>query len=78
MNKKREKQNMKLKDITPKAYRCAQLICPAVYTTEKSHKLVIIGEKTDNLEQLGIAEKIGKNEQAVIVDREMLRQIFEK
>lgn len=69
---------MKLIEITPKAFLCTAAACPAVYTTEKGDKLAIVGRKVDNPEEIGINEKIGKDEQVVIVDREMLRQIFER
>jgi len=69
---------MKLKEITPKAYQCAWTACPAIYEIVGKDKLVIIGRKVDNPEKLGIAKRVGKEEQMVIVDREMLRQVFEK
>lgn len=68
----------KLREITPKAYQCAVNICPAVYITEKGDKLAIVGTKVDNLEELGISEKVGENEQVVMIDKEILKQIFEK
>ena len=68
---------MKLKEITPKEYQCGSVVwCPAVYEIVGEDKLVIIGKKVENPDKLGISKKIGRNEQAVIVDKEMLRQIF--
>ena len=67
---------MKLKEITPEAYQCLWTYCPAVYEIVGEDKLVIIGKKVENPDKLGISKKIGKDEQAVIVDKEMLRQIF--
>jgi len=68
---------MKLREITPKASLCAAGTCPAVYEAVGKSKLIIVGSKV-NPEDLGIAKKVGKNEQAVMIDREMLKQIFEK
>lgn len=69
---------MKLKEITPKDYYCTAMACPAVYEGAEKGKLAIVGRKVDNPDKLGIAHKVGENEQIVIVDREMLRRIFEK
>ena len=77
MNKKGKRQIMKLKEITPKAYLCAWSACPAMYEVVGKDKLVIVGSKV-NPKKLGIAKKVGKNEQVVMIDKEMLKQIFEK
>lgn len=69
---------MKLKEITPKEYYCTAMACPAVYEGVEKGKLAIVGRKVDNPEKLGIADRVGENEQVVIVDKEMLRKIFEK
>lgn len=69
---------MKLKEITPARYSCGILACPAVYITENEDKLVIVGQKVDNPEELGIAKRVGETEQIVMVDKEMLRQIFKE
>ncbi|PJC77400.1 hypothetical protein CO010_00520 [Candidatus Shapirobacteria bacterium CG_4_8_14_3_um_filter_39_11] len=69
---------MKLKEITPKAFQCSGVACPAVYEIVGMNKLVIVGSKINNLEKLGIAKRVGENEEAVIVDKEMLHQIFGK
>ncbi len=85
---------MKLKEITPKEYQCTAMACPAVFEItpeafrcaaaacpgvfEEGKKLVIIGRKVNNLKKVGLAKRVGKDEEAVIVDKEMLRQIFEK
>jgi len=71
-------KNMKLKEITPKAFLCTWAACQAVYEIVGKDKLVIVGRKVDNLEKLGIAKRVVENEEAVIVDKEMLRQIFGK
>ena len=63
-------------EITPKEYQCASMACPGVFEEEK--KLVIIGHKVNNLKKLGLAKRVGKDEQAVIVDKGMLQQIFKK
>ncbi len=68
---------MKLKNITPGPYDCVCTACPAIYENPKGDKLIIVGSKV-NSKELGIDNRIGENEQAVTVDREMLRQVFEK
>ncbi|MFZ5559464.1 MAG: hypothetical protein ACOZAL_01575 [Patescibacteria group bacterium] len=65
-------------EITPKDYQCAAMACPTIYEIMGKDKLVIVGHKVDNPEKLGIADRIGKDEQAIIIDKEMLRKIFEK
>ena len=75
-----KKSNIKLKEITPSRHMCAVVIsCPAIFQIEtaQGEKLAIVGEKGDPKE-LGIADKVSNDEQVVIVDREMLRQIFEE
>ncbi len=70
---------MKLREITPMEYNmCAAMACPAVYETESNDQLVIVGRKVDNLQELGIANKVGNHEHAVIVDKRMLRQLFDQ
>ena len=68
---------MKLKEITPKAYQCSFAACPSVYDVVGKDKLIIVGSEV-NPKELGIAKKVCKNEQVVMVDKEMLKQIFEK
>jgi hypothetical protein len=63
-------------EITPKEYQCAAAVCPSVF--EKENKLIIIGNKVNNLKELELDKRVGKDEDAIMVDREMLRQIFEK
>jgi len=79
-NLKTMKPNKKIElvNITPHRYMCtAWLVCPAVYSIEKEGKLAIVGKKGEARE-LGIAHKVGEDEVVAIVDREMIRQIFEK
>lgn len=73
-----KQKNMKLKEITPAKFMCAGTACPAVYAIEQGDKLVIVGQKVDNIEELGIGKKVGKHEQVVIVDKNMLKKLFEK
>lgn len=68
---------MKLKEITPKTYQCAAWACPAIYELVGKDKLVIVGSKV-NPEELGITHRVGRDEQVVSIDKEMLKQIFEK
>jgi len=69
---------MRLKEITPTEFMCTAMACPAVYVTENEDELAIIGRKVDNLEELGIAKRVGEDEQVVMVDKGMLRQLFEQ
>lgn len=68
----------KVVEITPKSYRCSYvLVCPAVYSIEAEGKLAIVGKKADPKE-LGIADRVGKDEEVIIVDRGMIEGLFEK
>ena len=76
----KKKNKIKLKELTPSSHMCVGLIsCPAIYQMEtgQGDKLAIVGKKADPKE-LGIADKVSNDEQVVIIDREMLRKIFEK
>lgn len=68
----------KLKNITPASFYCAAVACPAVFTSEDGNELFILGKKVENLKELGIQGKVSNDEQVISVDREMLRQVFEK
>jgi len=57
---------------------CGVGSCPAVFEIVGEDKLVIVGSKVRNFQKLGLSERVGSNEGAVIVDKAMLRQIFEK
>ncbi len=61
----------KIKEITPKSYICTLVGCPAVYSIEGEGKVAIVGKKADPKE-LGIADRVGKDEQVIIVDRGMI------
>ncbi len=69
---------MRLKEITPAEFSCTAMVCPAVFEIENEDKLAIVGRKVDNLEELGIAKRVGEDEQVVMVDKEMMRQLFER
>lgn len=65
-------------EITPKSFSCGPLGgCPAVYVIEGEDKLAIVGKKI-KASKLGIAGRVGKDEEVITVDRDMIRQIFEK
>ena len=70
---------MKTKNITPEEYGCAAMACPSVYLSQGTKdEIIIIGEKAD-LNKYGIdEEKIGDDEQAVVVDRKMLERALKK
>ena len=71
----KERKHIRLKELTPYKYRCGVSMCPALFSIgEKAEKLAIIGKKADPKE-LGIADRVGKDEQVIIVDRDMLRFI---
>ncbi len=67
----------KIKEITPKSYGCTLVTCPAVYSIEGEGKLAIVGKKA-NPKDLGIADRVGKDEQVIIVDRGMIEGLFGK
>jgi len=62
-------------DITPKEFRCLSVACPAIYSIIGENNFAIVGKKADG-KNLGLAERVGKDEEVIIVDREMLRKIF--
>jgi hypothetical protein len=68
---------MKVKEITPKRYRCTAAACPSIFEVEGSDELIIIGPKAD-LKELGLEKRVGKNEEAVIVPKGMIKEIFKK
>ena len=69
---------MKIKEITPQNFMCCWGGgCPAVFEIVGEDKFVIVGSKA-NYKKLGLLKRVGKNEEAITVDKEMLRQIFEK
>jgi len=68
---------MKVKEITPLNFMCVGGGCPTVFEIVDENKLVIVGSKV-NIKKIGLAKRVGKDEEAVIVDKEMFRQIFEK
>ena len=68
----------KVIEITPKSYSCSYVIvCPAVYSIEGEGKLAIVGKKADP-KDLGIADRVGKDEQVVIVERGMIEGLAGK
>ncbi len=75
--KRKEMKNNKMNEITPKSYRCYLVACPAVYSIEGEGKLAIVGKKADP-KDLGIADRVGKDEQVIIVDREMIEGLAGK
>jgi len=68
---------MKLKEITPRYWQCCGGGCPAVFEIVGENKLIIVGLKA-NRKALNLSEKIGKDEEAIVVDKEMLQKIFNK
>jgi hypothetical protein len=68
---------MKLKEITPQKFICTGAACYGIFEVLGQNKLVIIGSKA-NLRKFRLGKRVGKDEEAVIVPKEMLRQIFKK
>ncbi len=56
---------------------CGGAGCPAVFEIVGENKLVIVGSKADR-KALNLSGKIGRNEEAIVVDKEMLENIFNK
>lgn len=61
-------------EITPEAFQCVGGGCPGVF--EEGKNLLIIGRKVEDLKKLGLVKRVGKDEEAIIVNREMLRQVL--
>ena len=68
---------MKLKEITPKKYRCTAAACPSIFEIEEKDELIIIGLKAD-LKKLGLKRRVGKKEEAVMVPKRMVKELFRK
>lgn len=63
---------MKLKDITPKALLCGVAACPSIYEREDG-SFVIIGKRLkDATIERELHQKIGPDEIAIEVPRELL------
>jgi len=68
---------MKAKRIRVLYSMCACGGCPAVFEVVGENKLVIIGLKADR-KVFNLGGKVGKNEEAIVVDKEMLKKILSK
>jgi len=68
---------MKVKEITPKEYRCTAAACPSIFEIEGKDELIIIGLKAD-LKKLGLKRRVGKREEAVIVPKKMVKEVVRK
>lgn len=68
---------MKVKRIKLLNSMCACGGCPAVFEIVGENKLVIVGLKADR-KAFNLSGKIGDNEEAIVVDKEMLEKIFNK
>ena len=67
----------KLKDITPEKFKeiCSLVACPSVYSIEgNKNQLVIVGTELNPEELEGV--KINKDEAAIMIDKEMIKQLF--
>jgi hypothetical protein len=65
---------MELKEITPRHLRCGIAQCPAVYEYG-ARDLIIIGKIVDGDVLAQIAGKIGSDEYAVRISREMFADL---
>ena len=65
---------IKLEDITPSKYKCTFGHCPSVFKDEDGN-IVIIGKKISQELSKQIAKKIGSDELAIIIDKELLSNI---
>lgn len=64
---------MSVHNITPEDFQCVAASCPAIYSSDEDDKIIIVG-KTADLEQAGLTEEVGDDEEAVVVSAEMLKQ----
>lgn len=68
---------MALKEITPHHLRCGLGQCPAVYE-HGSQDLIIIGKIPDRDTLAQIAGKVGRDEYAIRISREMLSSLKDR
>lgn len=66
---------MEIKEITPKHLKCGVGLCPAVY--ESNDNYIIIGRclSENQARALGISNRIGKNEKAIIINKSFFGDI---
>jgi hypothetical protein len=62
------------KELTPTHLRCVVGTCPAVYETSDG-QLVIIGKSLDGDTLRDLSKKIGADEHAVVISRELLANV---
>ena len=66
-----------LLDLTPEKFRCSWGGCPAVFDTING-ELLIIGKKPSASLAKEIEGKVGEDEWAIVIDRQLLSNITEK
>ncbi len=71
-----KKENLKLKEVTPKAYQCVIGACPSVFKTDRN-TYVIVGKLIDNIKDIDLlAQKVGEGETAIELPKEIIDSII--
>lgn len=68
------KKKTQLLDLTPNEYKCSYAGCPAVYDTGDGN-LLLIGKKLPYDLENEIKHKVGEDEWAIIIRRDMLANV---
>ena len=63
------KNNKKFREITPDHLRCAYGQCPSIFRSDNGN-LVVIGKKLSEADLIEFKEKIGSDEQAILISEE--------
>ena len=66
-----------MKEITPSRYRCANGFCPATFDLEDG-KVLIIGKKVPSPLLSEIADRVGEDEYAIVIEAAMLENVVPK
>ena len=66
---------MNLKDITPRTIVCAGIGCPAIFEAENDRYVIIGKLLPKKFSDSGLASRIGPDEVAIIIPRELLTTV---
>lgn len=74
-----EKRDYKIKDITPREHKCVIGACPTIVESNNG-SYVIVGNlmNKNDLTDLGLLNKVGKNEVAIEIPKSLLKLINNK
>ena len=77
MDIKNSKKELKVNDITPTSLFCIVGSCPAIFKTNND-TFIIIGKQLNKTESKPIQHKIGQNETAIEIPKELITKLFAK